>query len=100
MDAANAKNAGVAAVLSFVFNGLGQIYNGQITKGLTIMFLSGLSMFIFLLGGILIGLWLFGKFVFNNELIIGLALLLLGLIFICVLGVYNIFDAYRVASKK
>lgn len=28
------KNPGVAAVLSFLFSGLGQIYNGQIGKGL------------------------------------------------------------------
>jgi len=29
-----AKNPGVAAVLSFFFSGLGQIYNGQILKGI------------------------------------------------------------------
>jgi TM2 domain-containing membrane protein YozV len=28
------KNAGLAAVLSFLFMGLGQIYNGQIGKGI------------------------------------------------------------------
>jgi len=28
------KNPGVAAVLSFFFTGLGQIYNGQIAKGI------------------------------------------------------------------
>ena len=31
------KNAGIAAVLSFFISGLGQIYNGQIIKGLFIV---------------------------------------------------------------
>jgi len=31
------KNSGVAAVLSFFIYGLGQIYNGQILKGLIMM---------------------------------------------------------------
>ncbi|UOE92963.1 MULTISPECIES: hypothetical protein [Bacillaceae] len=43
------KNAGLAAVLSFFFAGLGQIYNGQIAKGIAFIiayFISGLLMFI------------------------------------------------------
>jgi TM2 domain-containing membrane protein YozV len=32
------KNPGVAAILSFFWPGLGQIYNGQIAKGIGIMF--------------------------------------------------------------
>ncbi len=31
------KSAGLAAVLSFFISGLGQIYNGQILKGLIII---------------------------------------------------------------
>lgn len=31
------KNAGLAAILSFFISGLGQIYNGQIGKGLIII---------------------------------------------------------------
>ncbi|MFZ0926474.1 MAG: hypothetical protein WAN56_11605 [Halobacteriota archaeon] len=31
------KNPGVAAVLSFFWAGLGQIYNGQIAKGIVLM---------------------------------------------------------------
>jgi TM2 domain-containing membrane protein YozV len=31
------KNPGIAAVLSFFFTGLGQIYNGEIGKGLLMM---------------------------------------------------------------
>ncbi|MDQ0159938.1 hypothetical protein [Alkalibacillus salilacus] len=31
------KNAGLAAVLSFLFSGLGQVYNGEIGKGVIFM---------------------------------------------------------------
>lgn len=43
------KNAGLAAVLSFFVAGLGQIYNGQIGKGIGFIvayFISGLLMFV------------------------------------------------------
>ena len=43
MNPANEKiiiNPGVSAVLSFVFTGLGQIYNGRIGKGLFLMFIT------------------------------------------------------------
>lgn len=37
------KNPGVAAVLSFFFMGLGQIYNGQIGKGVVFIVLYAVS---------------------------------------------------------
>ncbi|TET64734.1 hypothetical protein E3J48_00675 [Candidatus Aerophobetes bacterium] len=37
------KNPGVATVLSFFFMGLGQIYNGQIGKGIIFIILYGIS---------------------------------------------------------
>ena len=43
------KSAGLAAILSFLWCGLGQIYNGQIAKGVifgVIYFLSALAIFI------------------------------------------------------
>ena len=91
---------GTAAVLSFVFNGLGQLYNGQIKKGLVIIFLSSVSMLVFIIGAILIGLWLMGKFITSSQAIFGGVLFFISLVFICVLGIYSIADAYRVASKK
>ncbi len=91
---------GIAAVLSFVFNGLGQLYNGQILKGLLIIFLSSLSMLVLILGSILIGLWLLGKIASYRLLILGSALFFIGIIFICILGIHSIVDAYRVAKKK
>lgn len=37
------KNSGAAAVLSFFVPGLGQIYNGQLGKGITIVIASVIS---------------------------------------------------------
>jgi TM2 domain-containing membrane protein YozV len=57
------KNPGIAAVLSFLFAGLGQVYNGQIGKGIVLLVFYGLSI---LSMAILVGflttplLWLFG----------------------------------------
>ena len=91
---------GMAAVLSFIFNGLGQIYNGQIKKGLFIIFLSSISMFIFIIGAILIGFWLFGKLISSGQVVSGFLLFFSGLVLICVLGIWSIFDAYSVAKKS
>ena len=99
MDDEKKSRAGIAAVLSFVFNGLGQIYNGQIKKGLFIVILSSLSMLIFIIGSILIAFWLLGKTVAPLYIIQGFLLFSLGLIFICILGIWAIFDAYNVAKK-
>jgi TM2 domain-containing membrane protein YozV/RNA polymerase subunit RPABC4/transcription elongation factor Spt4 len=66
------KNPGIAAVLSFLFTGLGQIYNGQIGKG--IMF-------------IVIG------FVCLISVILVIGILLYPLFWI-----YNIYDAYKSAE--
>lgn len=57
------KNAGLAAVLSFLFTGLGQIYNGSIGKGLimiVVQVINGLLMFV-LIGFITYPLvWIWG----------------------------------------
>ncbi len=94
------KNPGLAAVLSFIFNGLGQIYNGQITKGLCIIFLSTISMLVLIIGAIFTGFWLIGKVIFAGQLILGLVLFSISLVFICILGIYSILNAYRVALRK
>lgn len=93
-------NAGVAAALSFVFNGLGQLYNGQILKGLVIIFLSAVSLIILALGSVLMGLWMLNKITGLNNLILGAVLFLIGLIFICILGIYSIVDTYKVGGKS
>ena len=94
------RNPGLAAVLSFVFNGLGQLYNGQIIKGLVIIFISTLNVLIFMAGSMLIAFWILNKVVLPGQLVWGLALFCIGLVFICILGIYSIFDAYRIAAKK
>jgi TM2 domain-containing membrane protein YozV/ribosomal protein L40E len=66
------KSSGIAAVLSFFFPGLGQIYNGQIGKGILFIILSGI---LILLMFVLIGIPLY-------------------LIF----WIYNIYDAYKTAE--
>jgi hypothetical protein len=100
MDEERINRPGLAAVFSFVFNGLGQIYNGEIVKGLLIIFFSACSMLILLAGAIFIGFWMLGKVAFNGQLPIGVALFIAGLIFVCILGIYSIFDAYKFSLKK
>ncbi|MDD5729721.1 MAG: hypothetical protein PHN57_01135 [Candidatus Omnitrophica bacterium] len=91
---------GTAAVLSFVFNGLGQLYNGQIKKGLVIIFFSALSLLVFLAGSIVIGGWFLGRIASFKILLAGCGLFFIGLIVICAVGIYSIVDAYKFASKK
>jgi TM2 domain-containing membrane protein YozV len=91
---------GTAAVLSFIFSGLGQLYNGQIFKGLVIIFFSAASIFIFILGSILIWFWLSGKSFLPQQLILGVVFFASGIISICILGIYSIYDAFLVAKKR
>jgi TM2 domain-containing membrane protein YozV len=61
----NTKNPGLAAVLSFLLCGLGQVYNGQILKGLLFLFIFGVSIPLAAFGiGWLTGgaMWLAGVF--------------------------------------
>lgn len=67
------KNPGIAAVLSFFWAGVGQIYNGQILKGL-----------------ILIGVQ-----VLNSLLMF----LLIGFITYPLVWIWGIYDAYRTAER-
>ena len=57
------KSAGLAAVLSFFWAGLGQIYNGQIAKGIVFMFLQVINVLLmFVLVGFLTWpvIWIWG----------------------------------------
>jgi TM2 domain-containing membrane protein YozV len=67
------KTEGLAAVLSFIFVGLGQIYNGQIGKGI-----------LFIILGIIFA---------------ALMIILIGIPLYLILWVYNIYDAYNTAKK-
>ena len=68
-----AKNPGVAAVLSFFFTGLGQIYNGRLLKGLAFMAAGALN--------------------------IALMFIFIGFITGPLFWIYNIYDAYSDAER-
>jgi TM2 domain-containing membrane protein YozV len=67
------KNPGLAAVFSFLFVGLGQIYNGQIGKGV-----------VFFIFGVILTLSM---------------LFIIGLILYPIFWIYNIYDAYNTAKR-
>ena len=67
------KNAGLAAVLSFFFAGLGQIYNGQIGKGILFIIIQAINVF----------LWS----------------VFIGFITYPIVWIYGMVDAYKTANK-
>lgn len=67
------KNSGIAAILSFFVPGLGQIYNGEIGKGLILI----ASIFISMI----------------------LMIILVGFLMYLVIWVYSIYDAYNTAER-
>lgn len=95
----NNNKAGTAAVLSFVFSGLGQLYNGQIKKGLFIIFFTAISLLLVMSGAALIYMWLRQRTVLD-LLWLGIGLFIVGLILICVMGAYSITDAYKQGRKQ
>ncbi|MFH1075155.1 MAG: hypothetical protein V1752_08710 [Candidatus Firestonebacteria bacterium] len=93
-------NPGLSAILSFLYNGLGQLYNGQIKKGLIIIAVSSFGIFLTIAGATLIGHCLLIDFPSQAELLWGCGLLLTGIGGICYIGIYSIFDAYTTAKNK
>ena len=93
-------NPGLSAVLSFVYNGLGQLYNGQIKKGLVIISFSSLGIMMTVVGAILILHYTFAKSVLRLELFWGLGILIIGLLLICYVGIYSIYDAYNYSKRR
>lgn len=67
------KSPGLAAVLSFFWPGLGQVYNGQIAKGLVFVVLAAV----------------FGW----------LMMIVVGFVLYPILWIYSIYDAYRTAER-
>jgi TM2 domain-containing membrane protein YozV len=67
------KSEGLAAVLSFLIPGLGQIYNGEIGKGIGILVLA-----------IILGILFF---------------LLVTMLILLILWIWNIYDAYSTAQQ-
>jgi TM2 domain-containing membrane protein YozV len=92
------NHPGVAAVLSFLFTGLGQLYNGQIKKGLILISISCMGMILVILGAVVLGFWFLGKIWGISFLIFGLIFILSGIVTVAILGVYSIIDAFRKAQ--
>jgi TM2 domain-containing membrane protein YozV len=67
------KNPGLAAILCFFFTGLGQIYNGQIGKGIL--------------------------FIIVQIVNIGLMFILIGFITYPIVWIWGMIDAYKTAEK-
>jgi TM2 domain-containing membrane protein YozV len=67
------KNPGLAAVASFFFSGLGQIYNGEIKKGLLLIFVQVINVLLFFI--------------------------LIGFITYPITWAYGVYDAYKTAEK-
>ena len=91
-------NPGLSAVLSFIFSGLGQLYNGQIAKGLRIMTFSTVGTIFLIIGAIHIAIFLTASELYS--LLLGGIIFALGVIITSVIGVYNIYDAYNTAKNK
>jgi len=67
------KNPGLAAVASFFFSGLGQIYNGEILKGVLLMVIQVINVL--------------------------LMFVVIGLVTYPLVWIYGIWDAYKSAEK-
>lgn len=100
------KSTGWAAVLSFFYSGLGQIYNGQILKGIAILILQSILIVITLLS------IAFSPFAYLGaalnpqgavpfgDVTAAISLWVLILIVLNVIvKVYSIYDAYKTAKK-
>ena len=98
-DQAVLARAGTAAVLSFVFSGVGQIYNGQIKKGLFLVALTTFGLVLVLLGALALGFGLYYGFFFSEMAALSLGAIFLGGIIVCWSGVYSIVDAYKEALR-
>ena len=99
MEKNNLPNPRISALLSFVVNGLGQIYNGEIKKGLYLIFLSAFSLLIFIIGSIFLFFFLWNGMTPFSFLVWGIILFFIGLVGIIILGIYSISDAYNTAKK-
>lgn len=67
------KHPGIAAVLSFFWTGVGQIYNGQILKGILLIILQGINGLLMFVG--------------------------IGLITYPIVWIWGMYDVYKVAKR-
>ncbi|OGH05862.1 MAG: hypothetical protein A2W22_05410 [Candidatus Levybacteria bacterium RBG_16_35_11] len=89
------KNSGVAVILSFFVPGLGQIYNGQILKGVIFIILHGISVLIaiiLIVGGSL-------ALIVTGNVFATSPIILTGVILYPIFWIYNLYDAYNTAAR-
>ena len=96
----NHVNPGLSAVLSFLFSGLGQIYNGEISKGLYIMLGSACGMVLIIIATVQLVICIVNQNFNITAIFLNLIILLFGIIVIAFIGIYNLYDAYNSAKKK
>jgi TM2 domain-containing membrane protein YozV len=58
LTAKKEKSPGIAAILSFIFAGSGQIYNGDMVKGILVLLGTLIGALIFLVPGVIV--WIYG----------------------------------------
>ncbi len=92
---------GVIALLSFVFTGLGQIYNGEIIKGVVLMSFACFGIILTLVSAI----YLFYALIFFDtstimRMTLCVVVFLLGITVMVVSGIYSIYDAYHAAHEN
>ena len=100
MNEKNYSNAGIAGVLSFIFTGLGQIYNGSVLKGLVLMSVSAAAVLALLISAIIAANVILGSMgIWPSDFIKAVTIIAVSVIVIGLTGSYSIYDAYRTANK-
>lgn len=86
------KNPIIAVVLSFIFCGLGQIYNGEIKKGIGLIVIQAI---LAIVTGILFYQIIVAAFSLDFSAVLGLASILMVLPFLMIIvGLVNLWDAF------
>ncbi|MEI8348809.1 MAG: hypothetical protein WCI77_01520 [Candidatus Omnitrophota bacterium] len=93
----------VAPFLSFVLNGVGQIYNGEIKKGILFFFIS-LFFSVMLVAGIIFlckaALSSYAGKAQFSHMAWGVMLVTVAGLLLCLNGLWSIVDAYKVAKRN
>jgi hypothetical protein len=92
---------GGVALLSFMFTGLGQIYNGEIFKAVILMSFACFGIILTLVSAV----YLFYSLMFIDSstmlrMTLAVIVFLLGVIVMIISGIYSIYDAYHAAHAK
>jgi TM2 domain-containing membrane protein YozV len=101
------KSAGLAAVLSFLFMGLGQIYADKIKRGVVLIAMH-IIMLVVIYGIIIFGtlvtttpshIYTSGNYFEHNINVAAIVVIIVLLVAYLVIWIWNIFDAYNLAKE-